>query len=221
MGSRSKEAIGKKMSSGSMSSSSSVVSSINVSFSKYYSKNDDDAQITWEQICKPWLNEEGALYLKQATSTPPLKDFYMIYVDPHQVSKYTLMRCGTTLPDNEYNISKIRKEKYTFQIIRPASVHDSFDLPLYTTATPVITFDLPLYTTATPVITFDLPLYMKTTPVITFDLPLYTTATPAITFDRPLYTKTIPVITFDLPLYMKTTPVINVLRNFDLDAETR
>ena len=39
----------------------------------------------WVLHCQPWLNEEGALYELQDVSTPPLKDFYMLVVDPYQV----------------------------------------------------------------------------------------------------------------------------------------
>ncbi|RUS81646.1 hypothetical protein EGW08_010609 [Elysia chlorotica] len=39
----------------------------------------------WVAQCTPWLDSEGALYQRQDVSIPPLKDFFLIWVDPYQV----------------------------------------------------------------------------------------------------------------------------------------
>lgn len=43
------------------------------------------ASVDWVEKCKPWLDEEGALYQQQGVSNPPIKDFYMIWVDVYQI----------------------------------------------------------------------------------------------------------------------------------------
>ncbi|KAK3720702.1 hypothetical protein RRG08_057173 [Elysia crispata] len=39
----------------------------------------------WLILCAPWLDSDGALYQRQDISKPPLKDFFVIWVDTSEI----------------------------------------------------------------------------------------------------------------------------------------